>query len=80
MLKVIKTQGFTHYLEDTFFEKPHGGVKLTSSVILGLSSFRNGVCFEKFRIKSVSCDYIMLRKLINSSLAVGEVAFDIWEP
>ena len=28
MLKFIKNQGFTHPLEDTFFEKPQEGVKL----------------------------------------------------
>ena len=29
ILKVTKNQGFTLSLEDTFFKKPHGGVKLT---------------------------------------------------
>ena len=30
-LKVTKNEGFTLSLEDTFFEKPQGGVKLTPS-------------------------------------------------
>ena len=38
ILKVRKNQGFTLSLEDTFFEKPQGGVKLTPSppAVLGL--------------------------------------------
>ena len=41
--KVTKNQGFTLYLEDTFFEKPHGGVgggwggdQIDSPAVLGL--------------------------------------------
>ena len=39
MLQVTKNQGFILSLEDTFFEKPQGGVKLTPSfppAVLGL--------------------------------------------
>ena len=31
ILKVTKNQGFTFSLDDTFFEKPKGGVNLTPS-------------------------------------------------
>ena len=37
--KVTKNQGFTLYLEDTFFEKPHGGEggdQIDSPAVLGL--------------------------------------------
>ena len=35
--KVTKNQGFTLYLEDTFFEKPHGGGdQIDSPAVLGL--------------------------------------------
>ena len=40
VLKVTKKQGFILSLEDTFFEKPQGGVKLTPSAILRLKSFQ----------------------------------------
>ena len=35
-LEVRKTQGLTHALEKTFFEKPQGGDKLTPPVFLDL--------------------------------------------
>ena len=37
ILRVTKNQGFTLSLEEKFFEKPQGGVKLTPSAVLGLS-------------------------------------------
>ena len=37
ILKVIKKQGFNLPLEDTFFEKPQGRVKLSSLTVLGLT-------------------------------------------
>ena len=37
LLKVTKNEGFTLSLEDTFFEKPQGEIKLTPSpAVLGL--------------------------------------------
>ena len=38
ILKVTKKQGFTLSLEDTFFEKPQGEVKLIPPAVLGLKS------------------------------------------
>ena len=50
ILKFIKNQGFTLSLEDTFFEKPQAGVKLTPPppppshpALLGLKSNLNGI-------------------------------------
>ena len=38
ILKVTKNQGFSLSLEDTIFEKRHGGrIKLTPQVVLGLT-------------------------------------------
>ena len=39
ILEVRKTQGLTHSLEKTFFEKPQGGDKLTPPVFLGLKRY-----------------------------------------
>ena len=36
ILKVTKYQGFALSLEDTFFKKPQGGVKLIPPAVLGL--------------------------------------------
>ena len=33
ILKVTKNEGFTLSLEDTFFEKPQGGVKLIAPLL-----------------------------------------------
>ena len=36
ILKGTKKQGFTVSLDDTFFEKPQEGFKLTAQAVLGL--------------------------------------------
>ena len=58
ILKVTKNQGFSLFLEDTLFEKPQGGTKLTPPAVLGL---RISCC----RI------YAILRSLINVLYLAG---------
>ena len=41
IVKVTKTRGFTLSLENTFFEKQQGGVKLTPPAVLGLKISQN---------------------------------------
>ena len=55
ILKVTRSQGFTLYLEDTFFEKPteggRGGGGLTPTAGLGLINFNDIFhCSEKTRL------------------------------
>ena len=41
ILKVTKNQGFILFLEDTFFEKPQGLVKLTPPAVLDLRLYQS---------------------------------------
>ena len=49
ILKVTKNQGFTISVEDTFFEKPQRGVKLTPfpPAVLGLNKSFGRIIFHK---------------------------------
>ena len=52
ILKVKKKQCFALYLEDTLFEKPQVGVKLTSPSLLRVNLY---------------CQYLNLQHLINQA-------------
>ena len=49
ILKVTTNQGFTLYLEDTFFEKPQGGSQIDPLVVLGLRLTRWPLTFTLYK-------------------------------
>ena len=61
ILKVTKTQGFTLSLEDTFFEKQQGGVKLTPPIRFRVKNF------AKFMEKHL-CQSLFFNKVAGLSL------------
>ena len=73
IVKVTKTRGFTLSLEDTFFEKQQGGVKLTPPAVLGLkisqNSWKNICARVSFLIKLQASVYNFIKRPWHSALS-----------